>query len=35
MLQKIYERSENAAVVLTVLAFIIFHFGMLYLFRIV
>lgn len=35
MLQRIYEQSENAAVFLTVLAFIIFHFGMLYLFRLV
>jgi hypothetical protein len=35
MMQKIFEKSENAAVFITVLAFIIFHFGMLYLFRIV
>lgn len=35
MLQKIYEKSENAAVLITVVAFIVFHFGMLYLFGIV
>ncbi len=35
MMQKIFDRSENAAVFLTVICFIIFHFGMLYLFRIV
>jgi hypothetical protein len=35
MLQKIFEKSENSAVFITVLIFIIFHFGMLYLFRIV
>jgi len=35
MLQKIYEKSENSAVFVTVAIFIIFHFGMLYLFKIV
>jgi hypothetical protein len=35
MLQKIFEKSENTAVLVTVLVFIVFHFGMLYLFRIV
>ena len=35
MLQKIFEKNENTAVLITVLIFIIFHFGMLYLFRIV
>ena len=35
MLQKIFEKSENTAVLITVLVFIIFHFGMLLLFRIV
>jgi hypothetical protein len=35
MLQKIFEKSENATVFFTVLAFIIFHFGMLLLFKIV
>lgn len=35
MLQKIFDKSENAAVFITVLIFIIFHFGMLYLFRVV
>lgn len=35
MLQKIFKKSENAAVSVTVLAFIVFHFGMLYLFRLV
>lgn len=35
MLQKIYEKSENSAVFFTVLIFLVFHFGMLYLFRIV
>jgi hypothetical protein len=35
MLQKIYEKSENAAVLITVVAFIVFHFGMLFLFDIV
>lgn len=35
MLQKIFDKSENSAVFITVLIFIIFHFGMLYLFRIV
>lgn len=35
MLQKIFEKSENLAVFFTVLAFIVFHFGMLWLFKIV
>jgi hypothetical protein len=35
MLQKIFEKSENTAVLVTVLAFIIFHFGMLLLLKIV
>lgn len=35
MLQKIFEISENTAVVATVAAFIVFHFGILYLFTIV
>ena len=35
MLQKIFEKSENTAVFVTVLIFICFHFGMLYLFKIV
>lgn len=34
MLQKIFEKNENKAVFITVLIFIIFHFGMLYLFKI-
>ena len=35
MFQKIFEKSENTLVFLTVLVFIIFHFGMLYLIKIV
>mgnify|MGYP000229842442 CR=1 FL=1 len=35
MLQKIFDKSENLAVFITVLAFIIFHFGVLLLFKIV
>lgn len=35
MMQRIFEKSENTAVFVTVLIFIAFHFGMLYLFRIV
>jgi hypothetical protein len=35
MLQKIYEKNENLAVLTTVLIFIIFHFGMLYLFKVI
>ena len=35
MLQKIFEKSENTAVLVTVLIFIIFHFGMLFLLKIV
>lgn len=35
MLQRIFEKSENTAVLITVLIFIIFHFGMLFLFRVV
>jgi len=35
MLQKIFDKSENTAVFITVLIFLVFHFGMLLLFRIV
>ena len=35
MLQKLFDKSENLAVFITVLAFIIFHFGILLLFKIV
>ena len=35
MLQKIFEKSENTAVFVTVTIFIVFHFGMLWLFKIV
>jgi len=35
MLQKIFSKSENTAVFITVLIFLIFHFGMLLLFKIV
>jgi hypothetical protein len=35
MLQKIFEKSENTAVFVTVMIFLIFHFGMLMLFKIV
>jgi hypothetical protein len=35
MLQKVFEKNENTAVFFTVLIFIVFHFGMLLLFRIV
>lgn len=35
MMQKIFDHSENAAVFVTVVLFIVFHFGMLYLFKIV
>ena len=35
MLQKIFDKSENTAVFITVLIFIVFHFGMLFLFRII
>lgn len=35
MLQKIFEKNENTAVFVTVLIFLIFHFGMLMLFKIV
>ena len=35
MLQKIFSKSENLAVFITVLIFLIFHFGMLLLFKIV
>lgn len=35
MFQKIFEKSENALVLVTMLLFITFHFGMLYLIRIV
>lgn len=33
--QEIFEKSENRAVFIAVLIFIVFHFGMLYLFEIV
>ncbi len=33
--QKIFEKSENVAVMVGVALFIVFHFGMLYLFGIV
>lgn len=35
MLQKIFEKNENAAVFIAVLIFLVFHFGMLLLFKIV
>ena len=35
MLQKIFERNENTAVLITVAIFIVFHFGMLLLFELV
>lgn len=35
MMQKIFAKSENSAVTYAVAIFIIFHFGMLYLFDIV
>lgn len=35
MLQKIFEKSENMAVFVTVTIFLVFHFGMLMLFKIV
>jgi hypothetical protein len=35
MLQKIFDKSENLAVFITVLAFIILHLGVLLLFKIV
>lgn len=35
MFQKIFEKSENTLVLVTVLVFIVFHFGMLYLIKIV
>jgi len=35
VLQKTFEKSENTAVFITVLIFIVFHFGMLFLFKIV
>ncbi len=35
MFQSIFEKSENAAVMAGVALFIVFHFGMLYLFGIV
>jgi hypothetical protein len=34
-MQKLFEKSENAAVSAAVALFIVFHFGMLYLFDIV
>ncbi len=33
--QKIFEKSENLAVVVGVALFAVFHFGMLYLFKVV
>lgn len=35
MMQKAFEKSENSAVVYAVAIFIVFHFGLLYLFDIV
>jgi hypothetical protein len=35
MLQKIFAKNENAAVFITVMVFLVFHFGMLLLFKIV
>lgn len=35
MFQKIFDKSENALVFVTVVIFIVFHFGMLYLIKIV
>lgn len=35
MLQKAFEKSENTAVFYGVVLFIVFHFGMLYLFTVV
>jgi hypothetical protein len=35
MLQKAFEKSENTAVFYGVTLFIVFHFGMLYLFTVV
>lgn len=35
MMQKAFEKSENTAVFLAVLFFIVFHFGMLLLFNLV
>lgn len=35
MLQKIFVKNENAAVFITVMVFLVFHFGMLLLFKIV
>ena len=35
MMQKLFESSENLAVAYGVLLFIVFHFGMLYLFELV
>ncbi len=34
-MQKLYEKSENTAVIAAVTLFVVFHFGMLYLFDIV
>jgi hypothetical protein len=34
-MQKLFEKSENSAVIAAVALFILFHFGMLYLFEIV
>lgn len=35
MMQKAFEKSENTAVFLAVLLFVVFHFGMLLLFNLV
>lgn len=35
MMQKVFESSENMAVFVGVAIFIVFHFGMLYLFEVV
>ena len=35
MMQKVFQSSENMAVVVGVAIFIVFHFGMLYLFDVV
>ena len=35
MMQKLFSKSENSAVTYAVASFIVFHFGMLYLFSLV
>ena len=35
MMQKLFEQGENSAVIAAVVIFLVFHFGMLYLFEIV